>query len=123
MAKFMLVAITDDPRAPGGQVQTVRSVPGAYDATFIDTVMAHPSHGQIAVSIMADTGQKDEDGKPIFGPAIQMRPASFEEAFDRWADANVFGPMVNAAADAVYSAQVAAKLAEVERPVIPVTKE
>lgn len=123
MAKFMLIAITDDPRAPGGQVQSVRSVPGAYDATFIDTLLAHPLHGQIAVSIMADTGQTDADGEPIFGPATQNRQATFEEAFDRWADANVFAPMVAAAADAVYKAQVAVKLAEVKRPVIPVTKE
>jgi len=122
MAKFMLVAITDDPRAPGGQVQSVRSVPGEYDATFIDTLMAHPSHGQIAVPIMADTGQRDENDQPILGPAIQMRQATFEEAFDRWAEANVFGPMVNAAADAVYKAQVAAQ-PKVERPVIPVSKE
>jgi len=108
---------------PGGVCSKTLKVPDDYDAAFIAALLSHPSHGTVTEDIMADTGQRDENDQPILGPAKQNRDATFEEAVAKWADANVFNPLVSAIEDGMYQASLAAKVAEVARPVIPVVKE
>jgi hypothetical protein len=72
----------------GGPATFVYEVDEAYAPDFAAAVYAS-RHGQVAETIMADTGQKDEDGNPVFGPAIQMRPASFTEGLQSWSDLNI----------------------------------
>ncbi len=122
MAKITITIESPNATVPNGKHSTTRIVPDDYDPAFVATLMNHPSHSKVSEQIMADTGQADEDGKPILGPATQVRDATFVEAFDKWADANVFDPMVEAAVEAKYQQEVASKLAEVERIKIPVDK-
>jgi hypothetical protein len=108
---------------PGGICTKTLRVPDDYDEAFIAALMSHPSHGTVSFEVMDDTGQKDENGESILGLAHRNREATFEEAVGKWADANVFNPLVAAIEDGMYQASLAAKVAEVARPVIPVTKE
>jgi hypothetical protein len=79
----------------GGPATFVYEVAEAYAPDFAAAVAAS-RHGQVAETIMADTGQKDADGNPILGPAIQMRPATFTEGLRSWSDLNVRDVILNA---------------------------
>jgi hypothetical protein len=72
----------------GGPATFVYEVDEAYAPDFAAAVAAS-RHGQVAESIMANTGQVDENGDPILGPAIQMRDATFAEGLQSWSDLNV----------------------------------
>lgn len=60
----------------------------AYAPDFLAAVRAS-RHGKVAEIVMADTGQRDADGNPVFGPATQMRDATFREGLNSWANLNV----------------------------------
>ena len=60
-----------------------------YVTDFVSAVAAHPTHGKKAVEIMADTGQVDENGQPILGPATQIQPTTFREGLQSWSESNV----------------------------------
>jgi hypothetical protein len=92
-----------------------------YAPDFVAAIAAHPMHGQIAEQIMADTGQVDENGDPILGPATQVRPSTFREGLKSWADANVRDVIIGATNEfRTRKAQAVALAAVVVEPIRPI---
>lgn len=88
MAK-VTITFESDSMLSDGPESISYTVEEAYAPDFVAAVAHHPVHGQVAMSIMADTGQRDENDEPILGPAIQMRAATFREGLQSWSRTNV----------------------------------
>jgi hypothetical protein len=95
MAKITITFESESALSDGPETITY-SVDEVYAPDFVAAVAAHPKHGQIAEVVMADTGQTDADGKPILGPATQMRAASFREGLRSWSETNVHDVILGA---------------------------
>jgi len=88
MAKVTITFESPSALSEGAEVHSWE-VDEQYVSDFVAAVAAHPKHGQKAVQIMADTGQLDENGDPILGPATQIQPTTFREGLQSWAETNV----------------------------------
>jgi hypothetical protein len=88
MAK-VTISFTSDSVLSDGAETISYTVDEAFAPDFVAAIAAHPLHGKVHEQIMADTGQVDENGDPILGPATQVRDATFREGLQSWARHNV----------------------------------
>ena len=95
MAKCTITFESDSALSEGPQVFAF-VVDEAYTPDFVAAVAAHPEHGRVAETVMQDTGQVDENGQAILGPATVIRPASFREGLASWTNKNVRDVILNA---------------------------
>ena len=88
MAKVTITFESDIVLA-GAPASFTYEVSEVYAPDFVAAVAAHGTHGIVSETVMADTGSVDDKGQPVLGPATQVRPATFREGLQSWANANV----------------------------------